>query len=154
MSIDKRHLSLEPHGHVSSAGDVRRPPGRESVRSQERANDTWDRWNAYLASLAEPEGPLSPEHASHVQRFWRNLRASAHGPLQVPQAGPTDGPGFLLVWDRHRHHLEIEIFEDGNYDWFYRDRDSESYQGDEGLEASARARELLKHLRFFNNGAS
>ncbi|MGH9322443.1 MAG: hypothetical protein ACRD3V_21480 [Vicinamibacteria bacterium] len=36
-----------------------------------------------------------------------------------------------MVWDRDHHHLEIEVFPSGRYDWFYRDRQTERYWGEE-----------------------
>jgi len=32
-----------------------------------------------------------------------------------------------MVWDRERHHLEIEISPSGRYDWFYRDRQADKH---------------------------
>ena len=105
----------------------------------------------YLTTLTRPEGPLAAHHVRLVCGFWQELRSSFRGAFPVPQASPTPDLGLLMLWDRDRHHLEVEIYEDGTYDWFYRDRETESYLGDEGLALDFRPPELLDHLRHFSN---
>ncbi len=147
---DEKPLPLKTRGLSTTVSAVPRLP---SVKPEPEANPRED-WNVYLSSLARPRGPLTSQHAKHVRRFWHSLRSQLSPDLPVPQAGPTEAPGLLLVWDRDRHHLEVEIFQDGTYDWFYRDRRSEAYLGDEGLAAEARPQELVEHLRGFCNGSS
>jgi hypothetical protein len=114
-----------------------------------RASD--EAWNDYLATLARPQGPLAEHHVRLVCGFWRQLRSLVNGAFPLPQAGPTPDQGLLMLWDRDRHHLEVEIYEDGTYDWFYRDRQTESYLGDEGLALDVRPPELVGQLRHFSN---
>ena len=148
MSNEKPLIPLETRPHSMAGSAMSSAPPAEHEPDQHEQ----EHWNLYLKSLARPEGPLTSRHAEYAVRFWHSLRSRFSVPL--PQAGPTEAPGLLLVWDRGRHHLQIEIFEDGSYDWFYRDRRNETYLGEEGLAFETRPQELLDRLRFFYNGSS
>ncbi len=83
-------------------------------------------WMAYLSKLKE-----KPEYAAlapRVEDFWH----WASTELWAPEATPTD-EGFLLAWDRDEHHLQVELFQNGSYDWFYRNRDDDTVSYEEGL---------------------
>ena len=83
-------------------------------------------WLAHLAKLKETSeyAALAPK----VEDFWSWVSSE----LSAPEANPTD-EGFLLVWDRDEHHLQVELFRDGSYDWFYRNRDTDAVSYEEGL---------------------
>ena len=87
------------------------------ARLQEYATE----WEAYLAKLDLP-------FAEDVRKAWSYLRQR----LWAPEAAPTE-EGFRMVWDRGPHHLQIEVFPGGRFDWFYRDRDTERLQSGENL---------------------
>lgn len=78
-------------------------------------------WEQYLSQLESPV-------AEDVRRIWAYLSQR----LWAPEAAPTDD-GFRMVWDRGPHHLQVEVLPGGRYDWFYRDRDTEKLQSEEGL---------------------
>ncbi len=78
-------------------------------------------WEAYLSQLDLP-------FAEDVRKVWSYLRQR----LWAPEAAPTE-EGFRMVWDRGPHHLQIEVFSGGRYDWFYRNRDTEGLQAEENL---------------------
>lgn len=80
-------------------------------------------WEDYLARLDELS-PVAPD----VRRVW----ASLGDRLWAPEAAPTT-EGFRLAWDRGAHHLQIEIFPGGLFDWFYRNRDEDATQFEENL---------------------
>lgn len=82
-------------------------------------------WAEYLGNL---ESVTSSELAQAVRKIWGEVSVD----LWAPQAAPRDD-SFLMVWDRGRHHLEIEIFSSGTYDWFYRDRLEDTFQTQEGV---------------------
>jgi hypothetical protein len=94
-------------------------------------------WEAYLAQLDSPV-------AEDVRLAWSSLKQR----LWAPEAAPTED-GFRMVWDRGPHHLQIEVFPGGRYDWFYRDRDTETVQSEESLTLGsypARLAELLERM--------
>jgi hypothetical protein len=83
-------------------------------------------WTAYVSKLKEK--PELTAIAPRVEEFWHWISKD----LWAPEANPTDD-GFLLVWDRDEHHLQVELFREGTYDWFYRNRDTEAVSYEEGL---------------------
>jgi hypothetical protein len=97
----------------------------ETLRRQ-RLGEYHSEWLEYLSKLRE-----KPDYAAlalRVEEFWDWVS----GKLWAPEATPTD-EGFLLVWDRDEHHLQVEFFQDGSYDWFYRNRDNDGVSSEEGL---------------------
>jgi hypothetical protein len=96
------------------------------ILRRQRLAEYSSEWLAYLSKLKE-----RPDYAAlalRVEEFWGWIS----GKLWAPEATPTD-EGFLLVWDRDEHHLQVEFFQDGSYDWFYRNRDSDEVSSEEGL---------------------
>lgn len=85
-------------------------------------------WREYLHSIATSTSP-TVTHAA--KELWTELRQRVSTALEPPHAGPTEGRGLLMVWDRGQHHLEFEIAPSGCYDWFYRDRSTDTYKGEE-----------------------
>ena len=43
----------------------------------------------------------------------------------LPDVGVSEKE-TLCTWNRAEHHLELEVFEEGAAEWFYRDRNSEA----------------------------
>lgn len=48
--------------------------------------------------------------------------------MPVPQMGTWDNVR-QLIWDKGEHHLEIDLTPQG-YEWFYRNRTTEHFEGD------------------------
>jgi hypothetical protein len=100
-------------------------------------------WLAYLSRLKE-----KPEYAAlapKIEEFWQWVSRK----LWAPEATPTD-EGFLLIWDRDEHHLQVELLRDGSYDWFYRNRDKDTVSYEEGLSYgrwTTRFQEVVSRLR-------
>lgn len=83
-------------------------------------------WMGYLNDLNSVlPGPFSRK----VRKFWSDLSRIS---CPVPHASPTPQGSFILVWDRERHHFEVEVFPGGRFEWFYCDRLSDYYEGAEG----------------------
>lgn len=91
-------------------------------------------WKEYLTRFEAAE----PELGHDVRLIWELVGKF----LWAPEAAPTDG-GFHMVWDRGSHHLQIEVFRDSRYDWFYRDRDSGAVQFREDLPITDVPNDLL-----------
>ena len=55
-----------------------------------------------------------------------------------------------MVWDHGVHHLQVEVHDDGHYDWFYRHRTTGRLESQDNLPIddtrTLRAR-LLKNLK-------
>jgi hypothetical protein len=86
------------------------------------------RWRAYLDSLGKPEGPFSSSQVRVIKDFLASLPPFT----LLPSASPTDEGGFMMVWDRDKHHMELEVLEDRSVEWFYWNRLDDSYDGGRG----------------------
>jgi hypothetical protein len=93
----------------------------EALRTQKLAAYR-SQWETYLQDY---RASGEPTVADGVAYFWERFSAS----LWPPEAGPTED-GFLMVWDRDQHHMEVEIYRSGSYDWFYRVRGEQGYQAE------------------------
>jgi hypothetical protein len=124
---------------------VNRPVIAEYQKSRRRLEEIRDarlqefaaEWELYLSQLDLP-------FAEDVRKAWSYLRQR----LWAPEAAPTE-EGFRMVWDRGPHHLQIEVFPGGRYDWFYRNRDTEGLQSEENLALGSYPvvlRELLQRI--------
>jgi hypothetical protein len=82
---------------------------------------------AWEAFLNEPKA-LSPILARWTNDLWRRIRADLWAPTAIPRESSV-----LLIWDRSRHHLEIEIYENQAFDWLYRDRLNNAFTGGEDI---------------------
>jgi hypothetical protein len=106
-------------------------------------------WHSFLMSLASPHGRLSPVRARQVQDLWDEIARLA---VRTPYAAVTEDGGVSMTWDRGRHHFEIEVLPDGNYDWFYMDRESNARSGEEGVRLGIYSPELVSRLRITAEG--
>ncbi len=111
---------------------VLRVDAEEGLRSA-RAADMPDgdklalSWETYLRGL---NSILQGGHARAVKRLWADLSRDTDRP--VPQAGPGDEGLFTMSWDDGRRYCEIEVYEDGRYEWFYCDRETDDHTSSAG----------------------
>lgn len=74
-------------------------------------------WEKYLARIKKrPFG-------KYAIPFWKNISQYKVG---VPVAGPYEPDvllnGMQMVWDVDEHHVDVDILEDGSFEWFYMNR--------------------------------
>lgn len=96
-------------------------------------------WEDYLLRLTS-RGTLSEDVVETVRELWNALQERVPS-VEVPHAGPDDG-GLIMVWDRDQHHFELEVREPRYYDWFYRDRATDNYSGEEDCLVGSYSDEL------------
>lgn len=121
----------------------RTPSGRvDSVRARALRQDPREHdWDAYVERLPALGVPL--DAARGVSTVWNKLRYAAPG-LPVPAAAPTAEDGVQLVWDRGRHHLELDVDANGTFEWFYLDRDTDMTNSGDGIAVRAPVPEDLR----------
>jgi hypothetical protein len=86
----------------------------------------------YLVRVSTGERALiSRQTALLARHAWRIIWLSSGGKIPIPAActGP-DGEMFYS-WDRGRHHLELEIIPGQPSEFFYRDRETEQFWGED-----------------------
>ncbi len=104
----------------------------------------------YLKRVSTGERALiTPQTASLALKAWRLLWMTSGGRLPVPAActGP-DGEMFYS-WDCGRHHLELEIIPGQPAEFFYRDRETEYFWGEDYTIGDPLPAELVAKLPFF-----
>lgn len=104
----------------------------------------------YLKRVSTGErAKISPETAALAMRAWRSIWQAANGHISVPAActGP-DGEMFYS-WDRGRHHLELEIIPGQPAEFFYRDRETERFWGEDYTIGDPLPAEVVAALPLF-----
>lgn len=99
-------------------------------------------WDAYLDSL-ETTGEIDPGLILSTKKLWELLRTLTGKLLHTPAAGPTDEGTMVLAWDNNEHHVDVDVGLDGCYEWFYSNRLTGSYDGDEAIQVDV-VPELLR----------
>jgi hypothetical protein len=105
-------------------------------------------WSEFLDSLASLE-EYPAEQVRRVQDAWEHL-VKQLGEISPPRAQANEDGGFSMAWDRDEHHLEIEILPSGIVEWFYRNRETDEYEGDEGIDIDDLPRQVVRYLKLTN----
>lgn len=82
------------------------------------------------------------EHADFLERVssttanlaataWRLVREASGGRMRVPDAAAGPDGEMFYSWDDRRHHLELEIISGQPSEWFYRDRETGDFWGED-----------------------
>lgn len=69
--------------------------------------------------------------------------------LAIPSAGSGPDGQLFFSWDYGRHHFEAEIFEDDRVEFFYRDRETETYFGSDWHPTEPLDPEVVRILQLF-----
>ena len=90
-------------------------------------------WLAFLDALRAEAGGGSLEGHEVVRLFWKQLLTSTKGGVFPPTTAGRSDLGFVLAWDRAEHHLDVDLQDDGTFEWFYSNRRTDYCEGQEGL---------------------
>ncbi len=131
------------HGH--------RIPASRVVRTAIVRAHLRDDWTRFLERLDTPEVGLSPSHAAHVRQTWKELRAAIGPTLSPPRAEPGEEGEFRLSWSRSGYYAEVEIYPNGMYEWFLRDRVLDKHDGTTEARWTL-SREFIKALTALISG--
>lgn len=101
----------------------------------------------FLKAMAQ--GVISPATAQRARKVWYSLlnRSGHLLPIPAASAGP-DGQVFYS-WDKGRHHLEVEILPGEEIEYFYRDRETGEYWGDDVKAADHIPDRAANNLKLF-----
>ncbi len=98
-------------------------------------------WNSYFDWLRRKQ--KFPE--DYLDLITKVVKLIGIDPTQA--AWYEDRDYIQLVWDIENHHLDIDLLIDGTIDWFYRDRTTGDYDGDEcTLNNCNKLNEVVKKL--------
>lgn len=91
---------------------------------------------------------LGPRLPVRGQSFWKRLVAEAGVAVPAPTTAGRSNDGFVLVWDQAEHHLDVDLLDDGTLEWFYSNRRTEFFEGQEGLPSGPGLPEpILRYLK-------
>ena len=108
----------------------------------------WDRWVVFVNSLRRS----GSTQADAVFDLVDILHDETIANLTPPLTHRTDGGVIQVAWDSGNVYVDIEVFKDGNIEWFYRNRVTGALDGTDGAVSSspvpdalvARINELLE----------
>lgn len=103
-------------------------------------------WDAFLDKLVERRR-LDLCHAAEVRSIWHLLGRVLGPGVPLPLTQKTAEGALQLAWKRQRHYLEIDVFEDGQVAWFYRDSESGDYDGADPVPVGELAVQFWPRLR-------
>lgn len=106
----------------------------------------------YVRSLSSGEPAdqaITPAAANKALAAWAELWKASRFLAPVPDVGPADDGHLVFAWSRDEHYLELEVFQDGRCEMFYRNRSTGSLWSAEyhvGLDLPS---EAVKKLELF-----
>jgi hypothetical protein len=132
------------------SADLHAVPQLEQMRTQRRASavsfePNWN-WERFLDRLPEDAPQVTIGHVASVRSFWRQLTAALRG-VPLPVTHPSSSGGVLLGWSTDRYTVEVDVFQGGEIDWFFRDRRTESLDGTAGEPVRGLPKKLVERLR-------
>ncbi len=120
-----------------------RPKAASSAVSFE---PNWE-WERYLDRLPEEGVGITSQHVATFREFWKGLNVRLQARLPLPVTQPTDSGAIQLAWNRGSYCVEIDLYQDGSYDWFFRDRKCNVIDGNPNSRASGLPKRFVERLR-------
>ncbi len=125
------------------------PPAQQVVSTTQQMREVFavnwtvdDAWFGYLAQFA------NRHLARAVATFFQNARALGGAALlPVPTAIPSEDGSMHLAWDREQHHLDVDLFPDGSFEWFYRNRLTDELDGTDESRVFGMPDALARRIR-------
>lgn len=103
-------------------------------------------WRRYLGTIhLQPIG-LAASHADAIRRVWWLLEWMVGRPLRAPVAGPGGDLGFQMSWSTEGFYLDLDIAEDGTFEWFFKDRGTGVIEGSEDDRHAIPPESLVRRL--------
>ena len=126
--------------------DYSSPSG--NAAEEEPAATEYQLWNEYLDRITGSDSDaLTEKQKAAVRGLWERLREILGESLPAPQAGPVPGAVFGYVWEQGDRYVEIELVSESEFDWFFTNKSTGSYEGGDGCALADFAPRLLDHLR-------
>lgn len=121
---DSTSISLERAQEAQSALVLRQE------RSTRHCAATFDpdwRWRQFLENLPQNDTSVSKESVDAVFDFIESA-SSAGKRLPATATFATDD-GIKLIWTTEPHYLELDVFPNKRFEWFYKNRETGVFEG-------------------------
>lgn len=84
-----------------------------------------EHWTREMEKLSQS----SPDLAQVVEEFWNNLRNKFPlGSLPYPVTSLHKDETYVVIWENPKHYLDIEIYQNGKLNYFYRARELRDFE--------------------------
>jgi hypothetical protein len=111
--------------------DTRALPAIERARLRWSAvsfEPNWQ-WERFLDRLPDEDVGITEEHVQRVREFWYAVEQRVDVTLPLPVTQPIASGAIQLAWNRGVYCVEVDVFPDGSFEWFFRDRRKGSIDG-------------------------
>lgn len=103
------------------------------------------KWQLFLDSLPQHDARITSDHVEVTRAL---LTSAADGERRLPAATTdiNEDGSLSLAWTSSDHYLDFNVYPDGQFSWFYRDRQVRTHAGSNGAlveEISPELREIL-----------
>lgn len=141
-------VSLVDNAASTSARSAHASQAARAATSQASTpmNERDIQWEAYLLSLQKPSGRFSARHIEAVRALWQYAR-KLNPQIAPPQCGPAGESALELVWDLGRHHIEVDVHANERADWFYSNRESGVFEGNDNCEIGQLPKRLGDYIK-------
>lgn len=85
-------------------------------------------WEQFLDSLGQHADLV--EYAFLIRRVWNEIKVSLHYEISEPLVAPSED-GISLSWSQDDFFSELELDKEGHIDWFFRNRKTKEYFGND-----------------------
>jgi len=106
---------------------------------------TVGQFEEYLHQLAL--GRFSSVHVEHLRTVWSLVLADLGPEFDLPVACPTQDDGLQLSWTANGRHVSIDMYAEGDGDWFARNRLTGFFEGGQLSSQGPLPDALVEHLR-------
>jgi len=148
---EKLDLSPERIQHPVKAGLIPTPKRASEKVEAQKTVAKYTQLRDYLRRVSTGERALvTPDTAGRAMRAWKVLWTASDYSMVFPASCTGPDGEIFYSWDRGKHHLELEIIPDGPAEFFYRDRETERFWGEDytiGNRLPAAVVEKLSNFR-------
>lgn len=114
----------------------------------------WDEHNAWLRSVAVPDGPISQGVIGDCLAMHLPIRSATGGMLPAPSAITNADGSVFYAWDRGKHHLSVDIKPGQPVEWFYCKRGTDEFWGEDWEIPTPLPGRVVEALKLFCEGLS
>jgi hypothetical protein len=104
---------------------------------------------SFLGRLTPPTGRFTAGHVQQVRVVWESIKSTLGPSFALPASCPTPDDALQLSWTQVHYHVSIDVYPDGDGDWFARDRHSGNSDAGEIVAGADLPVALVRHLDKF-----
>lgn len=97
-------------------------------------------WYTYLENIRDKS------MSAALTAFYKRLNDTVSGQLRPPHCGVGNTDIWQFSWDNHEHHFDVDVYVDGTFDWFYKNRATEAVDGTDEERDTEIAPRVVEYL--------